>query len=341
MIFPAKSPGHWRLINLAIAMLLLVVYVPGRAQSPLNFRPNGRMDTGIVKQTYVYAKKDTVELSLDFYSKTATATGRRPCIMFLFGGAFIGGHRDDSLYNRYFDTLVKSGYDVVSISYRLGLKGAKRVSLFHTKPLEDAVNMAIDDLYDATNWVILNCDRLNIDTSKLVLSGSSSGAITVLTAAFMQSNHSWLAKKLPAGFRYAGVVAFSGAVMNLKGPFKYKSSPAPALLFHGTADKIVPYKQVRLFNKGLYGSDKIAKRYKKQHHAYYIYRETGMGHEVSVLPMFENLPVILDFLQQYVINGKKYEIDMSYNDPQAKPILTISARQLFEKLQHSSNTMVH
>ena len=109
-------------------------------------------------------------------------------------------------------------------------------------------------------------------------------------------------------------------------------------MFHGTADKIVPYNKTRFFNKGLFGSSWIAGAFKKKNYTYYIYREVGLGHEVAALPMVESLPVIFDFIDWCVINKKSYQMDMTFKDPTIKPMLTISARALFEKLANNKSS---
>ncbi|HXB95316.1 MAG TPA: hypothetical protein VNU70_09165 [Puia sp.] len=64
-----------------------------------------------------------------------------------------------------------------------------------------------------------------------------------------------------------------------------------------------------------------------------IYREKGLGHEVAVLPMYKNIPDILDFLDKFVLRHAQLQIDLLYNDMEAKPMLTGSAKDLFRKLQ--------
>jgi predicted esterase len=299
------------------------------------FAQSRSIQAGINKQSFIYAVKDTSRLGLDVYSQDSLGTGeKRPCVIFVFGGAFMAGRRDDSLYDRYFNSLVEHNYIVVSISYRLGLKGVKNLSRFNIAPLKKAVDMAVDDAYDATNWVISNAGKWGIDTSKIILSGSSSGAVTVLTAEFESCNEYDAAKKLPANFKYAGLVSFSGAILSYKGRLKYKLPPAPAMLFHGTADKIVPFNKIRFFNKGFYGSSWIAKTFQENSYPYYIYREVDLGHEVSVLPMIYNLPAITGFLDQYVVQRKPYQTDISFKDPGQKPLMTLTPGELFKKLQH-------
>jgi predicted esterase len=290
------------------------------------------LDPEIKKQSFVYAKKDSAELGLDVYSYGTSDNLKRPCIIFIFGGAFVRGSRDSKIYNGYFNSMVQHGFVCISISYRLGMKGVKNVSVFNTAPFKNAVDMAVDDLYDATNWVIDHKDALGIDTGKIIISGSSSGGITAQTAEFSLCNDLSIAKKLPAGFMYAGVISFSGAVLSFDGKLKYKEPPAPVLMFHGTADKIVPYKQIRFFNKGFYGSGAIAKTFRKNNYPFHLYSEVDLGHEVSVLPMLQEQQVIFDFINDYVFARKQYEIDTSVKDPDIKPMYTMSAKEMFERL---------
>ncbi len=105
------------------------------------------------------------------------------------------------------------------------------------------------------------------------------------------------------------------------------------MFFHGTADKTVPYTQIKFLNKGLYGSSSISETFKKNSYPYYIYRAEGLGHEVAVLPMIQQLPLIFDFLDRFVMKHLPLQIDMSYKDPTIKPIMVLTAAQLFRKLQ--------
>jgi predicted esterase len=221
---------------------------------------------------------------------------------------------------------------VFSISYRLGLRGVRHVSKFNIKPLKNALDMAVADLYDATNWVITHADSLGIDTSQIILSGSSSGAITTLTAEFERKNDYIQATILPAGFQYAGLITFSGAILSLKGKLSFKNPPSPRLMFHGTEDKIVPYRKIKFFNKGFYGSAWIAKYMKEHTIPYYLYSEEGMGHEIAVLPMKDKLPVILDFLDEYITLRKPYEKDLLFKNPEQKPLMLQTSAELMKKL---------
>ena len=73
------------------------------------------------KLTYEYAAKDTNHLKLDVYVP-AVQNAEHSCMIFVFGGGFIGGARDDNQIPDLQKYYTNKGWVVVSIDYRLGLK---------------------------------------------------------------------------------------------------------------------------------------------------------------------------------------------------------------------------
>ena len=117
-----------------------------------------------------------------------------------------------------------------------------------------------------------------VSTSRnLVISGSSAGAIASLEADWLfcngRSNEAF-----PEGFDFAGVMPFSGAIITMEGKPSYQKEPAPTAFFHGTADKVVNYKKIRLFGWGIFGSDALVRIFKKNGYTYNIFRYEGHGH---------------------------------------------------------------
>jgi len=312
--------------HLFIAFVILFVI----GFSSIGLAQHVPIDDDVEKKTYTFATKDTLALQLDVY-RHPEAPAKSPCILFIFGGGFIRGKRDQPIYNSYFNTLVRNKYVVVSLSYRLGLVGAKRITPFRVKPLRNAINMAVEDVYDATNWVLKNATMLGIDRAMIVVSGSSAGAISALHADFEKRNQKPIANVLRADFQYAGVIAFAGAILTFDGALKYKTPPAPTLLFHGTDDKLVIYNKIRLFNKAFYGSNHIAKVFKKKKYPYYIYREVGMGHEVSFTPLQEKGDEILWFIEQYVLKKKPYFMDTSFDNLNKVRTVNLTPNDLYRK----------
>lgn len=264
-----------------------------------------------VKETFVYSKKDTLALKLDIYSNQDLQV-KKPCIIFAFGGGFIRGTRDDKYYLDYFKKLVEHNYKVISIDYRLGLKGEKWPTVFNTSVLKNAIAYAVEDLYDATNYLITNVDKLGIDTSMVILSGSSAGAVTSLQADWEKRNNTAISQKLPQGFQYKGVIAFAGAILSYTGKPGYKIPPAPTMMFHGTNDKVVVYNKVKLFNRGMFGSRYLASLFKKQNYPYYFKSVNGIGHDIAGTPMHQNLDDILWFIRTYIEQKKPYQMEVDF-----------------------------
>lgn len=269
--------------------------------------------------TYMFAERDTCELYLDVYepaagSETTFKGKEKPTVIFIFGGGFIEGTRNDPFYTPWFKTMTENGYRIVSIDYRLGLKGSTKVGIAQVNAIDKAIHLAVEDLFSATNFIVTNADMLDIDPANIVISGSSAGAITSMQAEYEICNSTDYAKVLPENFRYAGVMSFAGAILSRKGKVKYAVDPAPTLMLHGTSDKLVNYKQIAFFNLGFFGSDKIAERFKKFGFNYNIIRYLDHGHEIASI-MAQTTADQFRFLETNVIGGSKCIIDMLVDDP--------------------------
>ena len=264
------------------------------------------------KQTYTYTKRDSQSLKLDVYS---TYTGEvQPCLMFVFGGGFKEGTRDAEIYSDYFNHFANKGFTVVSIDYRLGMEGEKAPSMFNYKPMAQSIELAVEDLYTATQFLLEHAYELNIDTTQIIISGSSAGAISVLQADYEKRNSFESSKMLSPKFQYAGVIAFSGSIFSREGAPTYTIAPAPTLLFHGSADKLVPYNNTRFFNIGMFGSNTLAKEFRKNEYPYLFYSMEENGHEVAEYPMTDFLPEIEQFITDFIFNKKQLLIDINYRD---------------------------
>lgn len=269
--------------------------------------------------TYLYARRDTCDLFMDVYDPAdgseETFMGiQKPTVLFMFGGGFISGTRDDESYNSWFRMLTENGYRVISIDYRLGLKGTTKVGVAQVNVLDKAIHMAVEDLFSATNFIIDNADQFGIDPTDIVISGSSAGAISVMQAEYEIANRTEWASVLPEGFNYAGVMSFSGAILSRKGKVKYETAPCPTMMLHGTADKVVPYRQIALFNLGFFGGGKLVERFKKFGYDYNMYHFIDYGHEIAG-SMYSTLDLQLKFLESNVIQGKKRTIEAWISDP--------------------------
>ncbi|WP_294078680.1 alpha/beta hydrolase [Proteiniphilum sp. UBA5384] len=268
----------------------------------------------VQKETHLFVEKDEQELKLDIYKSDSVSLQPQPCLVFVFGGGFKNGTRDAELYHRFFSYFAERGFTVVSIDYRLGMKDQKAPGILNTKPIRNAISLAVEDLYSATNWLLQNAEELHIDPTKIIISGSSAGAITVLQADYESRDNRPSADVLPRDFRYAGVISFAGAIFSTEGLPSYDQPPAPTLFFHGSADKLVPYNKTRFFKLGMFGSKPLVKRFRENQYPYLFYSMEDIGHDVSEYPMQEFLPEIERFISDWVFNGKQWMTDIYFKD---------------------------
>ncbi|MDR2951328.1 MAG: alpha/beta hydrolase [Prevotella sp.] len=267
---------------------------------------------GIDKQIFTYSVKDGNTLQLDKYSlKNETVNEAKPCIIFMFGGGFANGKRDDNYYVEYFNKLVNKGYIVVSIDYRLGMKnaGLQTDLMRSVVTLNNSISMAVEDLFDATLFVIEHADEWGIDKNVIIANGSSAGAISVLQGAYNISNKTKLAQVLPGDFNYAGVISFAGAIFSMDGDLKWKDAPAPIQMFHGDADSNVPYDKIEMYNIGFYGSKHIAEQFDSLNYPYFFHKIEDAAHEIANDPMVDNLDEINIFIDRLVLDKKQLMIN--------------------------------
>ena len=286
--------------------------------------------------TYMFERKDDVELYLDLYnptkgSETSINGIAKPTIMFMFGGGFITGQRDDTGYHKWFKMLTDNGFRVISIDYRLGLKGSNKVGVAQVNVLDKAIHWAVEDLFSATSYIIKNAEQLGVDPANIVISGSSAGAISVMQAEYELCNRTKWTAGLPEEFKYAGVMSFAGAILSREGELDYARMPVPTLMLHGTADELVNYKQIKFFNLGFFGGGKLVKRFEKLGFNYNMYHFVGYGHEVAG-SMETTFDLQMKFIETNVMKGQRRIIEAWVDDPGVyKGVGVQSRKELYGK----------
>ena len=282
------------------------------------------------KSTYTFAEKDGQELKLDVYMPE-DSLNEHPCIVFAFGGGFKMGARDEASYQKFLTEMAENGIVGVSIDYRLGLKDKKIKNLIQlAKILENSVNMAVEDMASAVEFVLKNAADLKVNPKQIMLSGSSAGAITALQTDYYLCNAK--IKNLPEDFRFAGVLSFAGAVASFGEKLEYKKQPAPVLFMHGTKDGLVAYDKKVVLKRGMYGSNYLIENiWVKNNWPYMALRFRNFGHEVAMIGFKENVPTILEFINKFVLNQNKiYVTDVTIAEQGVnEPLLQLGTDGLY------------
>jgi acetyl esterase/lipase len=163
----------------------------------------------------------TERLLLDLYRPNGDNLARRPAIVWVHGGGFRAGNKGGEADNA--TTFAKRGYVTVSINYRL-----------RDNNIGIAIADAQHDAQAAVRWLRRFADQYRIDRDRIAIGGTSAGAITALYVA----NH----REDPGTSGNPGYRSDVGAAVSISGfGGHYSAGDPPAVLFHGTADSVVPY----------------------------------------------------------------------------------------------------
>ena len=277
--------------------------------------------TAQTKETYPFVERDST-LYLDVH-KPAVPRADKAAVLSVFGGGFFTGKRDDSYQSALADSLVARGFTVISIDYRLGMTDslmiAENSSLLKADRLfQYSIDIATEDCAAAIAWVVAHAQALDIDPNKIVLTGSSAGAITILQLDYCRTNNLPQASALPEGWKPAASIPYAGGIMCRKRDLQYGSDPAPTLLLHGKKDKIVAYKRFGIpTHAKLFGSKTLDKVMKRQEIPHWFIRFDGIGHEVaSWFP--GSVDLFCCFVDQ-CLSGRVSSLDADMSDSQLKP----------------------
>ena len=288
------------------------------------------------KTTYKVAQRDTCDLFMDVYDPVEIPgdTLQRPTILYVFGGGFITGRRDDPYVLPWFNRLNENGYRVVSADYRLGLKGVEmKFDLGHliqsARFTKKAVDMGVEDVFASVRYLCDHADELGVDPSNIVIAGSSAGAMISLSCELEACNRTVRAEILPEGFHFAGVMSFAGAIMSDSGKPEYNRTPCPQLLIHGTKDGAVMYDKMGFGRWGMFGSSYLVEKVlQPAGYEYQIYRYVGHTHDMAA-NMMANWPEEKRFLEVSVMGGKRLVMDCTLEDPMMPAWQSVSLDDIY------------
>ncbi|MDW3190902.1 MAG: alpha/beta hydrolase [Cytophagales bacterium] len=114
---------------------------------------------------------------LDVYYPTEDVYDNIPVVVFIHGGAWIGGDKvsvNNNRFNEAFNSLRDAGYAIVSSDYTLARNG------------ESPFPQNIVDSFDAMDWVQQNAEAYHFDLNNVTIFGESAGSHLGMMVAFAE-----------------------------------------------------------------------------------------------------------------------------------------------------------
>lgn len=282
--------------------LLLLLKCPLFAQTRYLDEVFSSVDStiGIVYGQSMGWDNQNVSLALDVYTPAGDTVGSRPLMVFVHGGSFVGGVRNDPVMRDLCLTFAKRGFVTATVSYRLGvdLNNFTNLNIEFIK----ATLRSMQDVKGALRFmhksVAENGNPYGIDTTKILLGGYSAGAISTIHVALLKdtTNATLLVRDLirevgglegnsgsPGyGTEVAGLFNMAGAVLDT---LLVGSGAVPSIHIHGTADNVVPFGRGYASANGfpileVYGSSLLHARLQHQGAQSELISLQGVGHDI-------------------------------------------------------------
>ena len=234
-----------------------------------------------------------IDLDMDIYEPEDDTLTSRPVIIFIHTGAFFSGYNELDDVVALSIASAKRGYVAVSINYRLGL------NIFSSYSGERAVYRGVQDASAAVRYLKEFHEELKIDPDNIFIWGTSAGSIIGLHLSYLDE------AERPEATYGGGFDPDLGCIDCEGNEYVHYSRPkalascwgaigdldwidnddnVPTVLFHGTADPIVPFNSGFPFTIDIalpivYGSNLINDRLNEMGILNELYAEEGLLHE--------------------------------------------------------------
>jgi para-nitrobenzyl esterase len=144
-------------------------------------RPATHFGHDCMQAPYVISTGQTASedcLTLNVWTPELHPTSKAPVMVFIYGGAFIGGSSAYPLYDG--TALARQGVVVVSFNYRVGVFGfLAHPQLTAKSPNHTSGDYGLLDQVAALEWVKANINAFGGDPDKVTIFGESAGASSV------------------------------------------------------------------------------------------------------------------------------------------------------------------
>ena len=268
-------------MKLSLLLLCLGIVLLSSGQQPLK-----AYDIVYGKAVEWNGESNDLKLDIFYYQQEKP----KPLILFMHGGGFISGRKES--YRSFCENLAKRGFVVANVTYRQGVSKDRQAFKLE---IAKAVYRAQQDAATSVRFLLHNALNFGIDTTKIIIGGSSAGGITALGVAFF-SQAEWDALMPSFKSDLGPVDSISSAktsdkikaVINLWGGIADTSLISgnevrriPVLLMHSKADENIAYelaKNRNVLNPTLMGSYDIAQRYRNNNGCFQLFYAEDARH---------------------------------------------------------------
>ncbi|MEJ2113636.1 MAG: alpha/beta hydrolase [Flavobacteriaceae bacterium] len=259
-----------------LTSLLFAFCNDAKSQNEIPVVQSGQTYDVVVKEDIVYAEAlshdsinsanaTTIPLKLDVYVPD-NELENRPAYMFIHGGGFKGGSKQQSHIINLANYYASRGWVFISIDYRLKkdngtvpeewVDGAKNqnVPIDRLAPIYPAQR----DAKAALRWIVGNADTYNINTNYISVGGASAGAITAITIGISNpedfrdeidtnQDPTLASTNLEQSYQIRTIVDLWGSKVALDinekvfGHHRFDSNDPSLFIAHGTDDPLVPF----------------------------------------------------------------------------------------------------
>jgi acetyl esterase len=243
----------FRVAGVVLLWAGMLLAAEGPKRKPVRRGPQVEPDKAIVYKTTKDAKGKEVELRLHVFLPAGHKAGdKRAAIVFFFGGGWVGG--SPGQFYQHCKYLALRGMVAMSAEYRVGKRHG-------TDPFA-----CVADGKSAVRYVRAHAEKLGVDPKRIASGGGSAGghvaACTGVIAGLEEEGEDTaLSSKPDAMVLFNPVIDCSQkgyGYSRLKERYKAISpvhnvgkGVPPTIVFHGTADKTVPFSNVEAFREAM------------------------------------------------------------------------------------------
>lgn len=187
------------------------------------------------------------DLLLDFYEPSGDALEKRPLFIYIHGGGFTSGDKNELHIIGLCDQMAKRGYVVANINYRLD----PNFEVYNSNSDRRAMIDAMHDARAAVRFLRKNADVYGIDTSFISIGGESAGAATSMLVNYVDEQSELASYPMAnpnniegnsGNLGYSSETDYTLCLCGLMlDTAAVKTGDQPMLWIHGTEDNFVPY----------------------------------------------------------------------------------------------------